>query len=62
MSTKKRHTGGDPKHEPQENKGQVRQNHQKGSPAMSNRTTEKHKKDDSDGADKNTTKKQQNSI
>jgi hypothetical protein len=62
MSTKKLHTGGDPKHDAQKNKGQVRQNHQKGAPAMSQKTTGKHTKDESGGAKKNTTKKQQNSI
>jgi hypothetical protein len=60
--TKRRYTGGDPKHEPEENKGQPMQNNQKGSPEFSKRDTSKHRKDESEGADKNTTKKQQNSI
>ncbi|HEY0744312.1 MAG TPA: hypothetical protein VGD40_22750 [Chryseosolibacter sp.] len=62
MSTKKLHTGGDPKHEAKPNKGQIQQNHQKGSPAMSRREAGKHEKDESGGSEKNTTKKQQNSI
>lgn len=62
MSTKKLHTGGDPKDEAKENKGHVSQNHQKGSPAMSRREAGKHEKDETGGSSKNTTKKQQNSI
>jgi hypothetical protein len=62
MSTKKLHTGGDDKHLAQTNKGQIRQNHQKGSPGLSKREAGKHEKDESGGSEKNTTKKQQNSI
>jgi hypothetical protein len=60
--TKRRYTGGDPKHEPNEHKGQPVQNEQKGSPENSKRDTGRHQKDESDGAERNTTKKQQNSI
>lgn len=62
MSTKKLNTGGDEKHHATPHKGQPSQNHQKGSPGVSRRDAGKHKKDESDGADKNTTKKQGNSI
>ncbi len=62
MSTKKKNTGGDAKHEAPTHKGQVRQNHQKGAPGLSKRTVGKHEKDESGGAKKNTTKKQQNSV
>lgn len=44
------------------NKGDSQQSKQKGAPSVSNRTAGKHLKDESGGADKNTTKKQQNSI
>ncbi len=44
------------------NKGESQQSHQKGAPSVSKKDTGKHKKDESDGADHNTTKKQQNSI
>ena len=44
------------------NKGESQQSHQKGAPSVSKTDTGKHKKDESDGADKNTTKKQSNSI
>ncbi|HZH65784.1 MAG TPA: hypothetical protein VEY10_12900 [Flavisolibacter sp.] len=43
-------------------KGESQQSHQKGAKSVANRDTGKHKKDESDGADHNTTKKQQNSI
>jgi hypothetical protein len=62
VSTKKRYTGGDPKHEPEAHKGQPMQNHQKGGPAVSKKDAGKHEKDESGGAEKNSTKKQQNSI
>lgn len=62
MSTKKRYTGGDPWLKEETNKGQPRQEHQKGAPEFSKRDTGKHEKDESGGADRNTTKKQQNSI
>jgi hypothetical protein len=62
MSTKKTYTGGDPKHEAPDHKGQVRQNHQKGAPGLSKKNTGKHEKDHSGGAERNTTKKQGNSI
>ena len=45
----------------QKKKGDEGQHHQ-GGPNASNKTTRKHAKDESDGADKNTTKKQGNSI
>jgi hypothetical protein len=63
MSTKKLHTDkgndGQPHH-----KGQPSQMHQKGGPAISKRDAHggKHEKDESSGAEKNTTKKQQNAI
>ena len=44
------------------NKGESQQTHQKGAKSVSTHDRGKHKKDDSDGADKNTTKKQSNSI
>ena len=44
------------------NKGESEPSRQKGAASVSNKGKEKHKKDDSDGAEKNTTKKQQNSI
>jgi hypothetical protein len=43
-------------------KGDSQQSHQKGAKSVANRDTGKHKKDESDGADKNTTKKGANSI
>jgi hypothetical protein len=43
-------------------KGESKQSPQKGAPGVSNKTKGTHKKDESDGAAKNTTKKQQNSI
>ena len=43
-------------------KGESQQSHQKGAKSVAKRNTGKHKKDESDGADHNTTKKQQNSI
>jgi len=45
-----------------ENKGESQQSQQKGATSVSKKDTGKHKKDESDGADKNTTKKQSNSI
>jgi hypothetical protein len=44
------------------NKGESQQSNQKGAKSVSNKGKEKHTKDESDGAEKNTTKKQQNSI
>ena len=44
------------------NKGESQQSHQKGAESVSKQDTGKHKKDESDGAEKNTTKKQANSI
>jgi hypothetical protein len=44
------------------NKGESQQSHQKGSSSVSKKTLPKHTKDESGGADHNTTKKQQNSI
>ena len=44
------------------NKGESQQSHQKGAKSVAKHDTGKHKKDDSDGDDKMTTKKQQNSI
>lgn len=43
-------------------KGESQQSKQKGAPSVSNRTAGKHLKDESGGAKKNTTKKQQNGI
>ena len=43
-------------------KGESQQAHQQGAESVSNRESGKHKKDESDGADKNTTKKGANSI
>ena len=45
-----------------EHKGESRQNPQKGAAGVSNKGNGKHTKDESHGARKNTTKKQQNSI
>ncbi len=44
------------------NKGESQQSHQKGAKSVGSNSKGKHKKDESDGADKNTTKKQSNSI
>ena len=44
------------------NKGESEQSHQKGAKSVSSKGSGKHKKDESDGADHNTTKKQSNSI
>jgi hypothetical protein len=44
------------------NKGESQQSHQQGAASVSKRNTGKHTKDESHGADKNTTKKQSNSI
>jgi hypothetical protein len=43
-------------------KGESQQSHQKGAESVSKQDTGKHKKDESDGADKNTTKKGANSV
>jgi hypothetical protein len=43
------------------NKGDSEQSHQKGAPSVSKKAN-KHLRDESGGAEKNTTKKQQNSI
>lgn len=43
-------------------KGESQQSHQKGAKSVANHDTGKHKKDDSDGADRNTTKKGANSV
>ena len=43
-------------------KGESQQSHQKGSSSVSKKTLPKHSKDNSDGAEHNTTKKQSNSI
>jgi hypothetical protein len=45
-----------------ENKGESQQSKQKGAKSVASHDTGKHKKDNSDGADRNTTKKQSNSI
>lgn len=44
------------------NKGESQQRGHKGAKSVASHQTGKHKKDESDGADKNTTKKQSNSI
>lgn len=44
------------------NKGESGTNNQKGAVGISKHSKPKHKKDDSDGAKRNTTKKQANSI
>ena len=44
------------------NKGESGQNNQKGAVGISKHSKAKHKKDDSDGAEHNTTKKQSNNI
>lgn len=44
------------------NKGESQQSHQKGAKSVSKKDTGKHTKDESHGADQNTTKKQENSI
>jgi hypothetical protein len=57
-----RHRGNDPeKKDAQENKRQQNQHHP-GGPNGSNKTKVKHVKDQSAGADENTTKKQGNSV
>lgn len=43
-------------------KGESQQSGQKGAESVSNKGSGKHKKDESDGAEKNTTKKGANSI
>lgn len=43
-------------------KGESQQSHQKGAKSVAKHETGKHKKDESDGANKNTTKKGSNSI
>lgn len=60
MSTKK--IKGDENSRRSDQKGQPDQNHQQGGPAMSRRDAGKHEKDESGGAEKNTTKKHSNSI
>lgn len=55
-------SSGDIRQDQRKHKGQELQGHQKGAPATNKRDTGKHRKDESDGAEKNTTKKQQNSI
>lgn len=45
-----------------ENMADRGQQHQPGAPNVSNRQSKGHEKDDSSGAEKNTTKKQSNSI
>jgi len=45
-----------------ENRGDRRQQYQPGAPNSSNRLSKGHEKDDSSGAEKNSTKKQGNSI
>jgi hypothetical protein len=44
------------------NKGESQQSHQKGAPSVSKKTLPRHTKDESGGADHNTTKKGANSI
>lgn len=44
------------------NKGESEPGKQKGAASISSKGKEKHKKDDSDGAEHNTTKKQSNNI
>ena len=44
------------------NKGESQQSHQKGAPSVSQKHIGKHTKDESGGADHNTTKKGANSI
>ena len=44
------------------NKGESQQSHQKGAKSVAKHDQTKHKKDESDGAENNTTKKQSNSI
>ena len=44
------------------NKGESQASNQKGAKSVSNKDNGKHKKDESDGAEQNTTKKQENSI
>lgn len=51
-----------PRDQQGEHKGQVKQDQQKGAAAVSKHDAGKHKKDNSDGAEENTTKKQQNAI
>jgi hypothetical protein len=43
-------------------KGESQQSHQKGAKSVAKHETGKHKKDESDGAERNTTKRQSNSI
>ena len=44
------------------NKGESQQSNQQGAPGVSKKGSGKHRKDQSGGAEKNTTKKQSNSI
>ena len=46
----------------QKARGEVKQTSQPGAPQKSNRQSERHRKDDSEGAERNTTKKGANSI
>ena len=59
---KKGPSDGDVRPDQMKNKGQELQDNQKGAPAVGKHDTGKHKKDESDGADDNSTKRQQNSI
>jgi hypothetical protein len=43
-------------------KGESQQSNQKGAKSVANHDLPRHKKDESDGAEKNTTKKQSNNI
>ena len=52
----------DRKADNEKNKGESGQNNQKGAIGITKHSKPKHKKDDSDGAEHNTTKKQSNSI
>jgi hypothetical protein len=55
-------SAGDIRQDQKKHKGQELQSHQKGAPAMNRKDAGKHEKDDSEGAEQNTTKKQENSI
>jgi hypothetical protein len=59
---KKGPSDGDVRPDQMKHKGQELQSDQKGAPAMNKQDTGKHKKDNSDGDDKNTTKRQENSV
>ena len=64
MHSHKKHgpSDGDIRPDQTKHKGQELQSEQKGAKAMDRHDAGKHKKDDSDGAEKNTTKKQENSV